>query len=134
MKEYYTRLKDKNGLVYSPGDFWSIVSSMGWLAQLEKQTIEKIRPDQYEKEESYGAGVQSIDQHVAISFSDNPAISSIKPSNATIRSWQMLRWFLSTLVQVEIEGNGPLSALFRDRARLFLALLVEVAADWRPLP
>lgn len=42
MKEYYTRLKDKNGLVYSPGDFWSIVSSMGWLAQLEKQTIEKI--------------------------------------------------------------------------------------------
>lgn len=42
MKEYYTRLKDKNSVVYSPGDFWSIVSSMGWLAQLEKQTIEKI--------------------------------------------------------------------------------------------
>jgi len=42
MKEYYTRLKDKDGNVYSPGDFWSIVSSMGWLGKLEKQTIKKI--------------------------------------------------------------------------------------------
>lgn len=42
MNEYYTRLKDKEGTVYSPGDFWSIVSSMGWLGKLEKQTIQKI--------------------------------------------------------------------------------------------
>lgn len=42
MKEYYTRLKDKEGNVYSPGDFWSIVGSMGWLGKLEKQTIKKI--------------------------------------------------------------------------------------------
>ena len=42
MKEYYTRLKDKDGNIYSPGDFWSIVSSMGWLGKLEKQTIKKI--------------------------------------------------------------------------------------------
>lgn len=42
MTEYYTRIKDKEGNVYSPGDFWSIVSSMGWLGKLEKQTIKKI--------------------------------------------------------------------------------------------
>jgi|GEM_PF-2252703 len=42
MQEYYTRLKDKEGIVYSPGDFWSVVSSMGWLGKLEKQTIQKI--------------------------------------------------------------------------------------------
>lgn len=42
MNEYYTRLKDSSGNIYSSGDFWSVVSSMGWLEQLEKQTIDKI--------------------------------------------------------------------------------------------
>jgi EAL domain-containing protein (putative c-di-GMP-specific phosphodiesterase class I) len=42
MKEYYTRLKNEDGTIYFPGDFLSIVNSMGWMSQLEKQIIEKI--------------------------------------------------------------------------------------------
>ncbi|APW64758.1 hypothetical protein LPB137_02305 [Poseidonibacter parvus] len=48
MKEYYTRLKDDTGAVYFPGDFLSIIHSMGWTCQLEKQIIEKIFKDKIE--------------------------------------------------------------------------------------
>lgn len=42
MQEYFTRLNDKDGNIYYPGDFWSIVNSMGWMIELEKHIISKI--------------------------------------------------------------------------------------------
>lgn len=42
MQEYYTRIKDKQGLIYSPGDFLSVVISMAWIEQLEKKIMQKI--------------------------------------------------------------------------------------------
>lgn len=48
LHEYFVRLIDKDGIVYAPGDFLSIVDSMGWMPKLEKNVFLKIFNEVYE--------------------------------------------------------------------------------------
>jgi len=45
--EYFVRLIDKDKVVYAPGDFLSIVDSMGWMPKLEKNVFTKIFDEVY---------------------------------------------------------------------------------------
>lgn len=78
MKEYYTRLKDKSGTVYFPGDFLSIVHSMDWMIQLEKQIIGKIFKEKEESKEKNKAVINLTSDFISNKISVNWLINELK--------------------------------------------------------
>lgn len=78
MKEYYTRLKDEQGNIYLPGDFLSIVHSMGWTSQLEKQIIEKIFKDKSGNKEEEKAVINLTSDFISNKSSVNWLINELK--------------------------------------------------------
>ena len=64
MQEYFTRLNDKDGNVYYPGDFWAIIYSMGWMVELEKHIIEKIFKDNVDNNNKIDATINLTSEFI----------------------------------------------------------------------
>lgn len=64
MQEYFTRLNDKDGNTYYPGDFWAIIYSMGWMIELEKHVINKIFKNSLNNENKINATINLTSEFI----------------------------------------------------------------------